>query len=86
MTDKDYSKVNFVLNTKGTKCPIPSMKVRMNMSKLPPGGIMKVISDSNHATVSIPRYCRNYGHKILLTEEKEDVLTFIIQKRLDEKD
>jgi len=81
MKDEHFGKIDLFINAKGAKCPIPSMNVRLNMPKVPPGGIMKVISDAPHSAVSIPRYCRNFGHNLLLLEEKDGVLTFIIQKK-----
>jgi TusA-related sulfurtransferase len=81
MTENNKEKVDFYLNAKGVPCPIPSMRVRIQMAKLPIGAIMKVESEASHSRNSIPRYCKNFGHEILLFTEEDGVLTFIIKKK-----
>lgn len=85
MNEENYEKVDLFLDIKGAKCPIPEMSVRLNMSKLPPGGIMKVISDTGYSKISIPRFCKNFGHKILLLLEENENITFIIKKHEENK-
>jgi tRNA 2-thiouridine synthesizing protein A len=86
MTENNEIKVDLYLNAKGVPCPIPSMRVRLQMAKLPPGAILKVDSEAPHSKNSIPRYCRNFGHEILLSKEEDGVLTFIIKKRGDKEE
>ena len=84
MNKKVEEKIALFLNTKGVPCPIPSMRVRLRMKKIPNGGIMKVLSDAPHSEKSIPRYCRRHGHKLLLFHEENGVFTFIIRKHSEE--
>jgi tRNA 2-thiouridine synthesizing protein A len=86
MTENNDFKVDLYLNAKGVPCPIPSMRVRLRIAKLPPGAILKVDSEAPHSKNSIPRFCRNFGHELLLFEEKDGVLTFIIKKRGDKEE
>ncbi|MHA1630450.1 MAG: sulfurtransferase TusA family protein [Candidatus Heimdallarchaeota archaeon] len=81
MKDEQFDHIHLFINAMGVKCPIPSMKVRLSMPKVPPGGIVKVITEAPHSAKSIPRYCQNFGHDLLLFEEKNGVFTFIIQKK-----
>lgn len=64
MTDKE-EKFDLYIDTRGNPCPIPSIRVRLNIRKIPFGGILKVSTDAIHSIVSIPRFCRNFGHKII---------------------
>ncbi|NHK30697.1 MAG: sulfurtransferase TusA family protein [Asgard group archaeon] len=86
MNKKKDEKVDLFLNAKGVPCPIPYMRVRLSMRKIPPGGIMKVLTEDSHTEVSILKYCRKYGHKILLFFEENGVYTFIIRKHGEEKE
>lgn len=85
MNEENNEKVDLFLNTKGVPCPIPSMRVRLNMLKIPPGGIMKVVSNAQHTKNSITRYCRNFGHEILMLHDEDGVITFIIRKSSKEE-
>ena len=63
-------------------CPIPSMRVRMNIRKVPMNGILKVSTNTPHSFDSIPRFCRNFGHKIIKKIELDDgSVTFYIQRK-----
>ncbi|NHJ86749.1 MAG: sulfurtransferase TusA family protein [Asgard group archaeon] len=83
--EKDY-KIDLFVNAKGVPCPIPSMRVRLNMPKVPAGGYMKVVSEASHSADSIPRFCRNFGHTVVFFEEKDGLYTFIIKKRGEGED
>lgn len=76
MTDKE-EKFDLFIDVSNLPCPIPSMRVRINILKIPMGGILKVKSEAPHSRDSIPRFCRNFGHKILEKEELSDG-TFIL--------
>ncbi|NHJ39308.1 MAG: sulfurtransferase TusA family protein [Asgard group archaeon] len=81
MPDKEV-KFDLYINTKGLPCPIPSMRVRLNIRKVPMGGILKVSSDTPHSQNSIPRFCRNFGHKIISRKELDDgTVIYYIQRK-----
>ncbi|MBN1330990.1 MAG: sulfurtransferase TusA family protein [Candidatus Heimdallarchaeota archaeon] len=85
MSNNEKITIDLLVNAKGVPCPIPSMRVRLNMSKVPLGGYMKVVSEAAHSADSIPRYCHNFGHTIVFFEEKDGLYTFIIKKKGGEK-
>ncbi len=81
MTKKEQ-KFDLFVNAKGVPCPIPSMRVRLNIRKVPMGGILKVSSDTPHSHNSIPRFCRNFNHKIVSREELADgTVIYYIQRK-----
>ncbi len=81
MTKKE-EKFDLFVNAKGVPCPIPSMRVRLNIRKVPMGGILKVSSDTPHSHNSIPRFCRNFNHKIVSREELDDgTVIYYIQRK-----
>ncbi len=75
-------KIDLTINTKGVPCPIPSMRVRLRIRKVPMGGFLKVLTDTPHALNSIPRFCRNFGHEITsVTEQKDGTVIYIIKRK-----
>ncbi|NHJ84064.1 MAG: sulfurtransferase TusA family protein [Asgard group archaeon] len=81
MTVDENFKIDVFIDIRGLPCPIPSMKVRMQMAKMQPGAILKAITDAPHSRNSIPRFCNNFGHDLKLITEENGVYTFIIKKR-----
>jgi TusA-related sulfurtransferase len=46
------------------------------------GGILKVSSDAPHSQNSIPRFCRNFNHKIVSRKELADgTVIYYIQRK-----
>lgn len=81
MTEEE-EKFDLFIDAMGVPCPIPSMRVRLNIRKVPMGGILKVSSNTPHSHVSIPRFCRNFRHKIISRKELDDgTVTFYIQRK-----
>jgi TusA-related sulfurtransferase len=83
MSKDEEQKFDLYIDALDVPCPIPSMRVRMNIGKVPLGGILKVTTNIPHAmTNSIPRFCRNFNHKIILRKDNEDgSVTFYIQRK-----
>ena len=80
MSEED--KFDLFIKTKSQPCPIPSMRVRLNIRKVPMSGILKVSSDAPHSHNSIPRFCRNFGHKIISRKELDDgIVIYYIQRK-----
>lgn len=78
----EEEKFELFINTKGLPCPIPSMRVRLNIRKVPMGGILKVSSDTPYSHNSIPRFCMNFGHKIISRKELDDgTVIYYIQRK-----
>jgi len=82
---EEKEKFDLYVNAKGVPCPIPSMRVRLNIRKIPKGGILKVSSDTPHAHNSIPRFCKNFRHKIVSRKELDDGTVIYYIKRKGSK-
>lgn len=85
MVNNDF-KIDVTIDTKDLPCPIPSMRMRMQLLKIPPDSILKVITTAQHTKKSFPRICKNFNHTILHTSEENGVITYIIQKKSGSKD
>ena len=78
----DEEKFDLFINVKGLPCPIPSIRVRLNIRKVPMGGILKVLTNTPHSFESIPRFCRNFNHEIVLKiEQKDGSVIFYIKRK-----
>ncbi|MDE2759940.1 MAG: sulfurtransferase TusA family protein [Paracoccaceae bacterium] len=68
------------LDTTGLLCPLPVLKIQKTIKGLNQGDLLEIISDDPVATIDIPNYCRESGHK-LLKEIANGQRKFLIQKK-----
>lgn len=68
------------LDTTGLLCPLPVLKIQKTIKGLNQGDLLEIISDDPVATIDIPNYCRESGHK-LLKEIANGHSKFLIQKK-----
>lgn len=71
---------NQVLDTSGLKCPLPVLKAKKALKSMAKGSCLKVIATDLGAMDDFDHFCEATGDVLLLVEEIDGVLTFIIQK------
>ncbi|MGF0539636.1 sulfurtransferase TusA family protein [Agrobacterium sp. ES01] len=69
-----------VVDLKGLKCPLPVMKTRKRLEKLPRGTTIAVETTDPLAGIDIPHFCREDGHGLLESVKTVDGHRFIIRK------
>lgn len=60
-----------LLDLNGLKCPLPVLKTKKALSRLPPGAELTVLTTDPMAEIDIPHFCQEHGH-ILLAHEKTE--------------
>ena len=68
------------LDLAGLKCPLPALKTRKALKKLPPGDRLEVLCTDPLAVIDIPNLIRETGDKIEITERSQDRIVFLIEK------
>ena len=53
-----------LLDLKGLKCPLPVLKARKAMSRIPSGDRLVVLTTDPMAEIDIPHFCRENGHTL----------------------
>lgn len=72
---------NATLDTSGMSCPMPVLKTKAAMEKLPVGQILELVSTDVGARTDIPAWCRRTGQELVETSESPDgKLLFFIRK------
>ena len=61
-----------ILDTSGTECPIPVLKVRRLASKLTKDVVIKVIATDPLAEADFQHYCKETGYEYLSCEKNDD--------------
>ena len=69
------------INLRGLKCPLPALRARKALSKLPAGDILVVECTDPLAEIDIPNLVRETGDELQDKTRLDDVLVFRIRKR-----
>ena len=68
------------LDARGLLCPLPVLKARKALSRLPEGAVLRVLTDDPAALIDMPHFCHEAGHEILETAEIENAHAFTLRK------
>ncbi len=54
-----------LLDTRGLYCPVPILRTRDRLKRLPRGAVLEVLSDDPVILEDMPAFCRSHGHEYL---------------------
>jgi tRNA 2-thiouridine synthesizing protein A len=80
MSDTDTTGAT-IINLRGLKCPLPALRTRKALSRLPAGTTIVVECTDPLAEIDIPNLVRETGDDLLDKARRDDVLVFRIRKR-----
>lgn len=69
-----------MLDTKGLMCPLPVLKARKALSRLPAGALLTVEATDPAAVIDFPHFCNETGHELVAQSQADGVFTFTIRK------
>jgi len=68
------------LDVTGHKCPVPVLRVRRTLEKMPAGNILKVIATDPMTQIDVPHFCQQGGHDLLGMDITGGIYCFLIKK------
>lgn len=68
------------LDATGLKCPLPVLKARKVMRRLPAGGTLEVLATDPGAVADFQSFCAAGGHELVEQTSAGAVLRFLIRK------
>ena len=68
------------INLRGLKCPLPALRARKALSKMPAGDVLVVECTDPLAEIDIPNLVRETGDALEARSQEGDVLVFRIRK------
>lgn len=71
---------HFLVDVRGLKCPLPVLKTAKRIAPLPPGARFVVLATDPLATIDVPHFCAEQGHRLLARSQEGDELRFEIEK------
>ncbi|MCP4156778.1 MAG: sulfurtransferase TusA family protein [bacterium] len=67
------------LDTIGLYCPEPLFRTREKIDTLDEGDILEVLADDPAAEEDLKRFAKRTGHQLILFEEKDEILRFLLK-------
>lgn len=68
------------LDLRGLNCPLPVLKTRRALAKMPSGTHLSVLASDPMSAIDIPHMCNEDGHRLVSFEEVEGRLEFLIER------
>jgi tRNA 2-thiouridine synthesizing protein A len=69
------------IDLRGLKCPLPALRTRRALSRLPPGATLIVECTDPLAEIDIPNLLHETGDNLEDSSRRDGVLVFRIRKR-----
>jgi len=69
-----------IYDLKGLNCPLPVLKAHKRFAGMQPGARLWVETTDPLATIDIPAFCHEAGHRLLRTEQVTGGHRFLIER------
>jgi tRNA 2-thiouridine synthesizing protein A len=70
-----------ILNLRGLKCPLPTLRVRKALTGLEPGDLLVAECTDPLTEIDIPNLINQTGDELMETSRADQVINFRIRKR-----
>lgn len=68
-----------VVDTTGTACPIPLIRLAKAVQGAVAGTVIELLSDDEGAKVDVPVWCRMKGQELIAREDRERGWAFLVR-------
>ena len=77
---------DFVLDCRGTLCPIPVLRLRQEIDRIEAGKIIRVLATDPASVQDMPAFARNTGHELILTVKANGAFEFYFMKSAEDRE
>lgn len=70
-----------LIDARGHRCPVPTLKLRKALEGMTAGGLVRLIADDPMAKVDVPHFAGQGGHEVVEQVEADGAISFLIRKR-----
>ncbi|HUO11233.1 MAG TPA: sulfurtransferase TusA family protein [Caulobacteraceae bacterium] len=76
----DVSPTEVVVDARGHRCPVPTLKLRRAWETAPAGARLRLLADDPMAKIDVPHFLAQVGGQLVELTEAESTFTFVIAK------
>lgn len=77
---EDQADGGFLVDVRGLKCPLPVLKAAKRIAPLPSGARFTILATDPLASIDVPHFCTEAGHRLVSRSVSGAVLRFDIEK------
>jgi len=68
------------LDARGLRCPLPLLRAKQALVALAVGEVLDILANDQGALRDIPAWCQLSGQELLLQEERDGMLRFLVRR------
>lgn len=69
-----------LVDARGHRCPVPTLKLRRALEAAPAGGRVRLLADDPLARIDVPHFAAAAGAQVLEQAEVDGGLSFLVAK------
>jgi tRNA 2-thiouridine synthesizing protein A len=69
-----------MLDVRGLRCPLPVLRARKAMQRVPPGGLLEVLATDPGTVKDFQAFCVATGHELVERSEQDGEFRFRIRR------
>jgi len=69
-----------VIDARGHRCPVPTLKLRRALAAAPAGARLRLLADDPMARIDVPHFLAEAGAQLIAAEPSDGGLSFVIAK------
>jgi len=70
-----------VIDARGHRCPVPTLRLRKALEQVEPGQCVLLLADDPMARVDVPHFAGETGHRVAEVREADGGFAFTVEKR-----
>jgi tRNA 2-thiouridine synthesizing protein A len=74
------NRAEIVIDARGHRCPVPTLKLRRALAAAPAGARLRLIADDPMARIDVPHLVAEVGARLIAADDLEGGLSFVIAK------
>ena len=78
---RDAERVTELLDASGLTCPMPLLKAKQALNRLPAGAVLHVIATDPGSVRDFEVFARQSGHELIETKQSPARFEFLLRKR-----
>ncbi|MBI1406992.1 MAG: SirA family protein [Caulobacter sp.] len=69
-----------LIDARGHRCPVPTLKLRKTLEGLATGAVVRLLADDPMAKVDVPHFVTQGGHELMETAAVDGGVSFTVRK------
>jgi tRNA 2-thiouridine synthesizing protein A len=80
VTPKANHDADIVVDARGHRCPVPTLRLRRALERALPGQTVRLLADDPLARIDVPHFVRTEGFRLIDSASDGDGFVFLIAK------